>query len=267
MSHWSNKVVVITGGSSGFGLELAEAFARAGARLVIGARNAERLEEAAESLRKFGGEVLPVVVDVTVDADVKSFIEQAVENYGAIDALVNNAGKSMRGRVTETTPEQFQELWDINFLSAVRCTQAALPHLLATGGHIVNIGSLASKVTAPFLGAYPASKFPLAAYSQQLRLELHESNVHVLLVCPGPMQRNDGDTRYAEPSSDLPESARRPGGAKIKTIDPTWLAGRVVRACEKRELELIVPGYVRWLMGIAQLWPSWGDWLIRRKTK
>lgn len=246
---------------------MAGAFARAGARVAIVARNAERLEAAAESLRKLGGDVIAIVADVTIDEDVTALVEKTIEEFGRLDALINNAGLSMRGRVTETTPAQFQELWEVNFLSAVRCTRAALPHLLESEGHLVNIGSLASKVTAPFLGAYPASKFPLAAYSQQLRLELHESKVHVLLVCPGPLQRDDANTRYSDQSSNLPASARRPGGAKIKSIDRKWLAQRVVKACDKRELELIVPGYVRWLLAITSMWPSWGEWLIRRKTK
>ncbi|MFT5525056.1 MAG: NAD(P)-dependent dehydrogenase (short-subunit alcohol dehydrogenase family), partial [Pirellulaceae bacterium] len=138
---------------------MAGAFARAGARVAIVARNAERLEAAAESLRKLGGDVIAIVADVTIDEDVTALVEKTIEEFGRLDALINNAGLSMRGRVTETTPAQFQELWEVNFLSAVRCTRAALPHLLESEGHLVNIGSLASKVTAPFLGAYPASKF------------------------------------------------------------------------------------------------------------
>jgi short-subunit dehydrogenase len=132
---------------------------------------------------------------------------------------------------------------------------------------LINIGSLASKVASAYLGAYPPSKFAVAAYSQQLRLELGPRGLHVLLVCPGPLLREDAGHRYDEHASSLPPSARRPGaGARLTAIDPYVLGKRIIRACRHRESELIVPGKVRWLVALAQLSPAWGDWLIRRRT-
>ena len=149
----------------------------------------------------------------------------------------------------------------------MRCTQAAAPHLLQAQGHVVNIASLAAKSAARFLGAYPASKFPLAAWSQQLRLEVGPEGLHVLLVCPGPIRRNEAKNRYEQQSAGLPASAARPGGGvKLRGIDPQWLARRIVRACERREAELVVPTRSRLLFALAQLWPSGGDWLLNRLT-
>ena len=117
------------------------------------------------------------------------------------------------------------------------------------------------------LGAYPASKFPLGAYAQQLRLELGPSGLHTLLVCPGPIRRDDQGKRYEDPSKELPESAKKPGGGvKLKGIDPQWLAQQVVKACERRRPELVVPSAARWLAAISQLWPNLGDRIIRRMT-
>jgi uncharacterized protein len=132
----------------------------------------------------------------------------------------------------------------------------------------VNIGSLASLVVAPHLGAYPATKFALAAYTRQLRLELEPRGLHVLLVCPGPLRRADAGNRYDHLAGDLPESARLPGGgARLRSIDPVRLGDQIVNACQRRIPELIVPGKVRWLAALSQLYPRAADWLIRAKTR
>jgi uncharacterized protein len=262
MAYWSDKVALVTGGSSGLGLAIARELARQGAKVALVARDAARLNAAADSI---GAAAL--AADVTQVADVERITASVVGRFEKLDLLVNCAGKSSRGAIAETTAEQFRELLELNFLAAVRTTQAALPHLLATRGHVVQIGSLAAKTVSPHLGAYPASKFPLAAYCQQLRLELGPQGLHALLVCPGPIRRDDAGSRYDSAVANLPESARRPGGGvKLKGIDPDWLARRILAACERRQPELIVPGKARLLFAISQLWPSLGDWIVKRMT-
>ncbi|MCG8583486.1 MAG: SDR family NAD(P)-dependent oxidoreductase, partial [Pirellulales bacterium] len=186
MSYWLDKVVIVTGASAGFGRVLAERFARAGATVVLAARSIEKLDQAALAIREIGGQVLALSTDVTDKSSVEDLIRTTVDRFGRIDAVVNNAGASMRGAIDETTDRDFAQLIDLNLISIVNSTRAALPHLLVTGGHVVNIGSLAAKTASPYLGAYPASKFAVAAYSQQLRLEMNSRGLHVLLVCPGP---------------------------------------------------------------------------------
>jgi uncharacterized protein len=199
--------------------------------------------------------------------DVERLAARVHSEWRRLDLLVNCAGRSSRGKIEETTPEQFQQLWDLNFLAAVRCTRALLPMLLESRGHVVQIGSLASKTASKYLGAYPASKFALAAYSQQLRLELHERGLHVLLVCPGPIAREDAGSRYAAEAGNLPAEARQPGGgAKLKGLDPELLAQQVLRACERRQPELVLPWKARLLFAISALWPRWGDWITNRMT-
>jgi short-subunit dehydrogenase len=267
MIDWRGRSVLVTGASAGLGFHIAEAFAMRGAKVAIAARGQAKLDDAAARLRMHGATVLPIAADVTRQAEVDSLVNRTVLELDGLDVLVNNAGRSTRGKALDVSPEQFQEMWELNFLSAVRCTQAAAPHLLHVRGHVVNIGSLAAKTVSPYLGAYPATKFPLAAWSHQLRLEMAEA-LHVLLVCPGPLRRDDAGERYREEARDLPEAATKPGGGvKLKGIDPAWLAQRIVQACARRESELIVPWKARLLLSIAALSPAWGDWLIRRMTR
>lgn len=269
MTFWQNKVALVTGGSSGLGLVIARAFHDRGAEVALAARDPARLAETAESISTSERRCVGFPADVTRDEEVARLIDQTIATFGRLDVLVNCAGRSSRGAVADTTPAAFAELLEANFLSAVRCTHRALPHLAASGsGHVVYIGSLSSKTASRFLGAYPASKFPLAAYAQQLRMELGKTGPHVLLVCPGPIRRDDAGQRYDHQAGHLPEQARQPGGgARLKGIDPQWLASRIVRACERRELELVVPGYVRLLFAISALSPRWGDWIVSRWTK
>src|SRR5262245_29702750 len=261
MPYWKDKVALVTGGSSGLGLAIARAAAGQCAKVVIAARDGERLQAAAGQMGASG-----IAADVTRQGDVERLIQTVVTDHGRLDLLVNCAGKSSRGLVAETTAEQFRELLELNFLATVRTTQAALPHLLRSHGHVVQIGSLSAKTASPHMGAYPASKFPLAAYAQQLRLELGSQGLHVLLVCPGPIRRDDAGSRY-DAAATLPESARQPGGGvKLKGIDPDWLAARILAACERRQPELVIPARARLLFAICQLWPSWGDWIVRKMT-
>jgi NAD(P)-dependent dehydrogenase (short-subunit alcohol dehydrogenase family) len=264
MPYWQGKVGIVTGGSSGLGFSIAQALARQQIRVVIAARGREALETAAERLKAFGAEVLACPTDVTCQEQVETLVGQTIDRFGRIDLLVNNAGRSARGRAIDTTPEEFERLWELNVLSAVRTTRAAAPHLLAARGHLVNIGSLAGKAAAPWMGAYAATKFALSAYTAQLRLELADRGLHVLLVSPGPIAR-DQPREYAAAGHDVPASARRPGaGVRLRAIDPNWLAERILRACQRRQAELVVPGGARLLFAISQLAPGVGDWLLRR---
>jgi NAD(P)-dependent dehydrogenase (short-subunit alcohol dehydrogenase family) len=218
-------------------------------------------------IRARGGDARAEPADLRRDEDAGRVVTRCVEHYGRLDLLANCAGRSGRSAVVDTTPADFQRLWELNFLATVRLSRAAVPELRRTRGHLVNIGSLATKVAPRYLGAYPASKFPLAAYCQQLRLELGGEGLHVLLVCPGPIARDDAGARYTESGDGVPESARKPGGgARIRAIDPVWLAKRIMAACERRKVELIVPRKARALFVVTQLSPRLGDWLLKKMT-
>lgn len=269
VDYWKKKTCVVTGASSGLGWAIAEALVARGARVALVARQREPLEAAVSRLSASPDQALPVPGDVTWDEDVERIATVVHEHWGPADVLCNCAGRSMRGEILDATAEDFRQLMDVNFLGAVRMTRAFAGDLLERRGFLINVGSLASRVAPRFLGAYPAGKFALAAYTQQLRLELGPRGLHTLLVCPGPLQRDDAapEGRYAEQAQGLPAAAHQPGGgAKVDAIDPRWLARKIVAACQQGKAELIVPGRARWLFILSQISPRLGDWVLRKST-
>ncbi|MBL8830159.1 MAG: SDR family NAD(P)-dependent oxidoreductase [Planctomycetaceae bacterium] len=263
----SASVSLVTGASSGLGLMLAKVLARRGTKLVMAATTADKLQAAADEVRKLGGEVLPIVTNVTDDASVANLVAQTLDKFGRLDAVFHGAGRSTRQAILDTTPADFRELIELNFLGTVRVARATVPELLKTRGSLVLVGSLAGKVGARFYGAYPASKFCVSAYAQQLRLELGDQGLHVLLVCPGPIRRAETGPRYESTAGNIPAEALQPGGgAKTSRLDPEWLCEQMLRACQRRSPELVLPGKARWMFAIGQLWPRLGDWLLKKLT-
>jgi hypothetical protein len=277
-NYWHDKVALVTGGSAGLGFAIASALAQAGAKLAICGRNEAALAAAAQRLQAATprSEVLAVTADLTRDEDANRLVAETVARFGRLDAMVNNVGRSARGLAIDVTPSQYAEELDLNFLSVVRGTRAAVPHLLESRGHLVNIGSLAAKTASRFMGPYAVTKFAVAAYSQQLRLELGPRGLHVLLVCPGPIARDDAGARYAAPATEqpvregmagLPAAAAAPGaGAKVSSLRPERVAAETLRACERRTPEIVLPGKARLLFGLQQFSPRLGDWLLGKFT-
>ncbi len=234
------------------------------ATVGIVARNRDKLIDAAKSL----DDCRHWPCDVTSDEAVTSLFKQVAADWQQIDVLINAVGKSDRKRVLSCAIDDFQALWETNFLATVRCIRAAMPIIEPKRGSIVNIASLAAKIATANMGAYPVSKFAVAAYTQQLQRELQKDNskIHVMLVCPGPIQRADAGHRYAA-AENVPQSALQPaGGARLRNLDPTRLAEMIVRGCERRQSELILPRRVRLLLAISALSPSLGDWIVARMT-
>ncbi len=267
MKHWENKIVVVTGGSAGLGFAIAMRFALEGATAVLVARDRQQLKYAQNLFAKNDLTADYIVADVTDAKAAKNMINEVVERHGKLDVLVNNVGKSIRTRLSETTPEQYRELMEINFMSAVNCSLPALKHLTASSGHIVNIGSLSAKSAWPLVGPYTTSKFALGGFNHQLRVET-PSNVHVMFVCPGPIKRDDSGQRYDEQSENLPDEARKPGaGVSFSGIDPLKLAAKITRGCRKRKIELLIPRKTRLMLVLGTLSPSLGDWLLTRLNR
>ena len=272
MGYWDRKRAVVTGGSAGLGRAVARALVDKGARVAIVGRRPALLDETAADLRAEGGHVITIAADVTKQNDIDRLYSTVQSAWGGIELLCHCAGQSMRGTALATSVEDYQKLWETNFLSTVRCTKAFATALADAHGHLVLVGSLASKVAAGYLGAYPATKFPLAALAQQLRIEFGQRGPHVLLVCPGPIAREqDGQAdvggRYADQAGNVPAAAQQPGGgAKMRAIDPHWLAEQILEACQARRAELVVPRHARLLFAITQISPRLGDWLLRRMT-
>jgi short-subunit dehydrogenase len=209
------------------------------------------------------------LADVSDASQVTAMEAWVREQFGRIDVLVNCVGQSDRGTAGKLSLEVLEQLWRTNVVTAVNCTTTFLPLLQANKGAIINIGSLASKFGAKWMGGYVLVKHALAGWTQQLRLEL-APQVHVMLICPGPIH-SPGDkssvSRYADREGDLPPEALKPGGgAKLNGLDSAWLASHVYRALQRRQGELIVPARARCLLALLALWPRLGEAILRRSS-
>src|SRR5437764_6019203 len=185
----TGKVVLITGGSRGLGLALAEEFTHQGARLVLCARNESELERARRKIVAMGAEVLTIPCDITDREQVQRTVDQAATRFGQIDVLVNNAGIITMGPLQAQTLKDFEESMAVMFWGSIYPTLAVLPTMVERqSGHIVNITSIGGKVSVPHLLPYSCAKFAQVGFSEGLHAELAKEGIHVLTVVPGLMR-------------------------------------------------------------------------------
>lgn len=185
MASFAGQAILLTGASAGIGRELALQLAGERPRLVLAARDAERLAEVAALCRERGGDAIAVRADVSVEADCRRLVERAVEAFGRLDLLLLNAGQDMWARLDELADTAlFERLMRVNYLGPVWLTHAALPHLKQRKGRIVVVSSLAGLTGVPTRTGYCASKHALHGFFDSLRIELGGTGVSVTLVCP-----------------------------------------------------------------------------------
>ena len=185
MSAFTDNVVILTGASEGIGRALALALAPQRPRLVVAARNLERLETLAEECRALGAEVMPVETDVTDAAQCRRLADNTVATFGRIDTLVANAGVTMWTRLDELEDwSVLEKVMAVNYLGAAYCTMAALPYLRESRGRIVAVASLAGLTGVPERTGYSASKHAMVGFFDSLRIELEDTGVTVTVVAP-----------------------------------------------------------------------------------
>lgn len=187
MRDLRGQTVLITGASSGVGFSAAEAFARAGCDVALLARSRDGLEKAAERVRAHGRRALVVPADVTDRNAVKTAVGRTVEELGALDVLVLNAGATIFGPFTAVAPDDFDRVVQVTFLGTVNTVRSALPHLERSGGAIVATGSIMTRVPLPTFSSYAAAKHAERGFLNSLRIELRAagSPVTISLVNPG----------------------------------------------------------------------------------
>lgn len=254
-----NKVVVITGASSGIGKALAEVYASKGYDLVLAARRIDRLKELETKLSNVN--ILSVKTDVSVESDCKYLIESAAQKFGKIDILINNAGISMRAATTDVEMNVLRKVMDVNLWGTIYCTKFALPHLLASKGSLVGIISVGGYVGLPARSGYSASKFAMRGFLDSVRVEHRRSGLHVLVAAPGFTTseiRKNALTAKGELQGATPRDEN-------KMMSAEWCAYRIYLAVKRRQRKLIltfVEGKLTVL--IAKLWADLVDGFIYR---
>ncbi|HNT93544.1 MAG: SDR family oxidoreductase [Bacteroidales bacterium] len=180
-----DKVVIVTGASSGIGRATALEFARNASKVVIAARNAERLSSLEQEITGMGAETLVCVTDVSKEEDCRRLIEKTVERFGTVHILINNAGISMRALFDDVEISVLKRLMDVNFWGTVYCTKYALPYLVANRGSIVGVSSTAGFHGLPGRTGYSASKFAIHGFLETVRIENLREKLHVMIIAPG----------------------------------------------------------------------------------
>ena len=231
-----DKVVIITGASSGIGKALVYEFARNGAKIAMGARNLEKLQKIEADLNSQGIESLSVQTDVTQETDCENLIKKTIERFGHIDILVNNAGISMRALFVDLKLDVIRRLMDVNFWGTVYCTKFALPYILQTKGSVVGIISVAGFLGLPGRTGYSASKFAVRGFLNTLRVENLKNGLHVLVAAPGFTASNIRKTALVADGHQQGESPR----AENKMMSAERCAQIIVNGVKKRKREIVM---------------------------
>lgn len=191
IKDFKNKVVVITGAASGIGKATAKAFAKKGADLVIADNHTQRLEETANEIKAAGARVLAKQVDVSYRNQVESFASFVMSERGHVDILINNAGVGVGGTLLDTSIEDYEWIFSINYWGVLYGLKAFLPHMVARKyGHIVNTASGAGLCSIPAMSAYCSTKFAVVGLSETLRAEIKRYGIGVSTICPGIINTN-----------------------------------------------------------------------------
>ena len=237
------KVVLLTGGSRGFGLAMAEEFAQEGTKLVICSREGDELERAQSKLRELGADVLTVECDVTKPEEVQQLITQATAHFGHIDILVNNAGIISAGPWHTLTRSDFEESMNIIFWGTYNTTMAILPQMRTRGnGRIVNIASVGGRASVPHLLSYASAKFAVVGLSEGLHAELAQEGIDVITVSPGLMRTGSQVNAVTKGDKNKEEYTLF---ALIDTLPGSSIsvqraAKQVVRATKRGDTELTI---------------------------
>jgi short-subunit dehydrogenase len=249
-----NKVVIITGASSGIGKAMAFEFARRGAKIVLASRSGPMDPE----LLKITSEILVVATDVTRESDCESLVKKTIEKFGRVDILINNAGISMRALFTEVDLDVLRRLMDTNFWGTVYCTKFALPYLLESGGSLVGVSSIAGYKGLPGRTGYSASKFAMQGFLEVIRIENMKKGLHVLIACPGFTASNIRNVALAKDGTSQGETPLDED--KLMTADD--VAVQIVHAIERKKERLILTTQGKLTVLLNKFFPKFMDKMV-----
>jgi len=244
------KVVIITGASSGIGLECARVFSQAGASLVLAARSEDKLKALENELKD--NPVLTIITDVSRESDCKFLIDKTVERFGRIDILVNNAGLSMRALFKEVDLSVLKTLMDVNFWGCVYCTKYALPLLLQSKGSVVGVTSIAGFKGLPARTGYSASKYAMNGFLDTLRTEHLYDGLHVMTFAPGFTNSN---VRVSALTADGTSQGKTPR-AEEKMMSAQSVAQYMLKGILKRKNTVILTPLGKLTVLMAKFFPA-----------
>jgi NADP-dependent 3-hydroxy acid dehydrogenase YdfG len=229
-NHIRDKVVIITGASSGIGEATATALGDLGAKVVCAARRRDRIESLAARISEQAGEAIAVECDVTDRGDVERLIATSIEHFGGIDALVNNAGVMPLSPIEQCRVETWDQMVDVNIKGVLYATAAVTPHFLARGsGHFINISSVAGRIVFPGASVYCGTKWFVHAFSEGLRAEMGDKGIRVSIVAPGYVA--------TELQSHIPDPGMKKAiddmGRTIDVLQSQDIASAIVYALEQ----------------------------------
>jgi short-subunit dehydrogenase len=257
------KVVLITGASSGFGEDAARLFAKEGCTVALAARRLDRLQALAAEIQSQGGEALAIPVDVSQRVEIDVMVQTALDLYGKIDILFNNAGFGAVNWFDHLKPERsIERLIQVNLTGTMLVTRAVLPHMLKRGeGHIINMSSVAGLISPPLLTTYSASKYGVRAFTDALRREVTPFGIEVSGIYPGPAATEFG--------KQLEKNRTRETVNKFINLRMTseYVARRVVGLAKRPRRSLIIPWWFRIITTFDMLFPVVVDWILYIFTK
>jgi short-subunit dehydrogenase len=258
LSSYADRTALITGASSGIGRLLALRLAREGAEVALVARRAEELEKVAAEIETAGGRALVLPCDVADAGGSAACAQRAIEHFGRIDVLVNNAGYGRHRRFLEWGLPDMERVMRVNYFGALYFTKALLPAMVAHGeGWIVFVASVAGRLGIPEEAAYSASKFAMVGLAEALSLEVEDLGIHVLTVCPGAVRTPFFDEEALE---------RMPAAARRTMVEPEPLVDAILAGLATGKREITYPRHIAAAFAIRALAPRFARSQVKRNT-
>jgi hypothetical protein len=253
-----DKVVLITGASSGFGKDAAHLFAQEGAKVILTARRLDRLQMLADEIHKTGGEAFAVPADITQRSEINLMVRTALEIYDRIDILFNNAGFGRLNWLEALEPgRDIETQIQVNLTGQIHVTRAVLPHMLERrSGHIINMSSIAGWLAAPSYTIYAATKYGLRGFTIALRREVAPFNIKVSGIYPGPARTEFGWSRRGK-------SRKRPKWFDIFFIPAEDVSHRVLELARHPRRAVFIPWWFGLIAWGDNHFPGIADWIIR----
>ena len=250
-----DKVIIITGATSGIGKACAEQFGKEGAKIVFTGRNEERLEAVKNRLSDLGVEHTGYIMDVSNEKEDKKLIEETIKVYGKIDILINNAGISMRALFNDSDLDVFKKVMDINFYGTVYATKYALPYIIQSKGTIVGVSSINGHRGTPARSAYSASKYAMEGFLEALRTEVMNLGVHVLVVSPGFTGTNIRNAALNKDGREQGESPRN----EDKMMSSEKVAKSISYGIKKKKRDIVLTSQGKLVVFLNKWVPGWMD--------